>query len=91
VPVVQADVDPLDPLDRAAESEGFEAFYLREYAAVVRLGAFRDWERIRQPSAWVRKLVVRRAGRTVRRRLLEAGALARTRPWRVRTGGRGRG
>ena len=34
---MQADVDPLDPLDRAAESEGFEAFYLREYAAVVRL------------------------------------------------------
>ena len=28
VPVVQAEVDPFDPL---AESEGFEAFYLREY------------------------------------------------------------
>jgi DNA-directed RNA polymerase specialized sigma24 family protein len=83
VPVVQADVNPLDPLDHtAAESEGFEgfeAFYLREYHAVVRLAyalsgsrlaaediaqeaflvAFRDWERIRQPLAWVRKVVVR--------------------------------
>jgi RNA polymerase sigma-70 factor, ECF subfamily len=92
VPVVQADVDPLDP---TAESEGFEAFYLREYHAVVRLAyalsgsrlaaedlaqeaflrAFRDWEAIRQPSAWVRKVTVRRAGRTARRRLLEARAL----------------
>ena len=34
VPVVQAEVDPFDPL---AESEGFEAFYLREYQAVVQL------------------------------------------------------
>jgi RNA polymerase sigma-70 factor, ECF subfamily len=34
VPVVQADVDPLDP---AAHSGGFEAFYLREYHAVVQL------------------------------------------------------
>jgi Sigma-70 region 2 len=71
--VVRADVDPLDP---ATESEGFEAFYLREYHAVVRLAyalsgsrlaaediaqeaflrAFRDWERIRHPSAWVRKV-----------------------------------
>jgi RNA polymerase sigma factor (sigma-70 family) len=97
VPVVQADVDPLDPLEPAVGSEGFEAFYLREYAAVVRLayalsgsrlaaediaqdaflGAFRDWEHIQHPSGWVRKVAVRRAGRTVRRRLLEAGALAR--------------
>jgi RNA polymerase sigma-70 factor (ECF subfamily) len=97
VPVVQADVDPLDPLDALAKSGGFEAFYLREYHAVVQLayalsgsrlaaediaqdaflGAFRDWERIHHPSAWVRKVAVRRAGRTVRRRLLEAGALAR--------------
>jgi RNA polymerase sigma-70 factor, ECF subfamily len=94
VPVVQADVDPLDP---AAHSGGFEAFYLREYHAVVQLayalsgsrlaaediaqeaflGAFRDWEGIRHPSAWVRKVVVRRAGRTAHRWLLEAGALAR--------------
>jgi len=94
VPVVQADVDPLDP---TAESEGFEAFYLREYHAVVQLAyalsgsrlaaedlaqeaflvAFRDWKRIRQPSAWVRKVVVRRATRTAHRWLLEAGALAR--------------
>ena len=94
VPVVQADVDPLDP---AAESEGFEAFYLREYQAVVGLAyalsgsrlaaediaqeaflvAFRDWGHIRRPSAWVRKVAVRRAVRTVRRRLLEARALAR--------------
>jgi RNA polymerase sigma-70 factor, ECF subfamily len=94
VPVVQAGVDPLDP---ATGSEGFEAFYLREYHAVVRLAyalsgsrlvaediaqeaflrAFRDWEQIRHPSAWVRKVVVRRAGRIVRRRLLEARAVAR--------------
>jgi RNA polymerase sigma-70 factor, ECF subfamily len=94
VPVVQADVDPLDP---ATESEGFEAFYLREYHAVVQLAyalsgsrlaaediaqeaflrAFRDWESIRNPSAWVRKVAVRRAGRTAHRRLLEARALAR--------------
>jgi RNA polymerase sigma-70 factor, ECF subfamily len=76
---------------------GFEAFYLREYQAVVRLAyalsgsrlaaediaqeaflrAFRDWEAIRNPSAWVRQVAVRRAGRTVHRRLLEARALAR--------------
>ena len=76
---MHADVDPLDP---ATESEGFEAFYLREYHAVVRLAyalsgsrlvaediaqeaflqAFREWETIRHPSAWVRKLAVRRAG-----------------------------
>ena len=77
--------------------EGFEAFYVREYQAVVRLAyalsgsrlvaediaqdaflrAFRDWPRIRHPSAWVRKVAVRRAGRTMQRRLLEARALAR--------------
>jgi RNA polymerase sigma-70 factor, ECF subfamily len=94
VPVVQADVDPLDP---ATESEGFEAFYLREYQAVVRLayalsgsrlaaediaqeaflGAFREWDGIRNPSAWVRKVAIRRATRTVHRRLLEARALGR--------------
>jgi RNA polymerase sigma-70 factor, ECF subfamily len=97
VPVVQADVDSTDPLDPLAESRGFEAFYLREYQAVVRLAyalsgsrlvaediaqeaflrAFRDWETIRHPSAWVRKVAVRRAGRTAHRRLLEARALAR--------------
>jgi RNA polymerase sigma-70 factor, ECF subfamily len=97
VPVVQADVDPLDPLDATAESEGFEAFYLRDYQAVVQLAyalsgsrlaaediaqdaflrAFRDWEGIRNPSAWVRKVVVRRAGRTTHRWLLEARALGR--------------
>ena len=97
VPVVQAGTDPIDPLHSLAESGGFEAFYLREYHAVVQLAyalsgsrlaaediaqeaflrAFRDWEAIRHPSAWVRKVVVRRAGRTVHRRLLEARALAR--------------
>ena len=41
------------------------------------LRAFDHWERIQHPSAWVRKVTVRRAGRTVRRRLLEARALAR--------------
>jgi RNA polymerase sigma factor (sigma-70 family) len=51
----------------AAEDIAQEAF----------LGAYRDWERIRHPSAWVRKVTVRRAGRTVHRRLLEARALAR--------------
>jgi RNA polymerase sigma-70 factor, ECF subfamily len=81
----------------AVEAEAFEAFYLREYSAVVRLAyalsgsrlvaediaqeaflrAFDHWERIQHPSAWVRKVAVRRAGRTVRRRLLEARALAR--------------
>jgi RNA polymerase sigma factor (sigma-70 family) len=100
VPVVHADVDPLDP---ATESEGFEAFYLREYHAVVRLAyalsgsrlaaediaqeaflrAFREWETIRHPSAWVRKVAVRRAGRTAHRRLLEARALARVLAGRV--------
>jgi RNA polymerase sigma-70 factor, ECF subfamily len=95
--VVQAGTDPIDPLDPLAESGGFEAFYLREYHAVVQLAyalsgsrlaaediaqeaflrAFRDWNHIRHPSAWVRKVAVRRAGRTARRRLLEAGALAR--------------
>jgi RNA polymerase sigma-70 factor, ECF subfamily len=92
--MVQADIDPLDP---ATESGGFEAFYLREYHAVVRLAyalsgsrlaaediaqeaflrAFRDWEAIRHPSAWVRKVTVRGAGRTAHRRFLEARALAR--------------
>jgi RNA polymerase sigma-70 factor, ECF subfamily len=81
----------------AGGAEGFEAFYVREYHAVVRLAyalsgsrlvaediaqdaflrAFRDWHRIRHPSAWVRKVAVRRAGRTVQRRLLEARAVAR--------------
>ena len=81
----------------AVEAEAFEAFYLREYSAVVRLAyalsgsrlvaediaqeaflrAFDHWERIQHPSAWVRKVAVRRAGRAVRRRLLEARALAR--------------
>ena len=81
----------------AGAREGFEAFYVREYHAVVRLAyalsgsrlaaediaqeaflrAFRDWEKIRSPSAWVRKVAVRRAGRTVHRRLLEARAVAR--------------
>jgi RNA polymerase sigma-70 factor, ECF subfamily len=95
VPAVHAGVDPLDPAAGAAE--GFEAFYVREYQAVVRLAyalsgsrlaaediaqdaflrAFRDWDHIRQPSAWVRKVTVRRAGRTVQRRLLEARALTR--------------
>jgi RNA polymerase sigma-70 factor, ECF subfamily len=97
---VQAGIDPLDPaehLDPLLEPEGFEAFYLREYQAVVQLAyalsgsrlaaediaqeaflrAFRDWECIRHPSGWVRKVVVRRAGRAVHRRLLEARALAR--------------
>jgi RNA polymerase sigma factor (sigma-70 family) len=92
--VVQADVDPLDP---ATASEGFEAFYLRDYQAVVQLAyalsgsrlaaediaqeaflrAFRDWEAIRNPSAWVRKVAVRRATRIMHRRLLEARALGR--------------
>jgi RNA polymerase sigma factor (sigma-70 family) len=97
VPVAQAGIDPIDPLDPLTEPGGFEAFYLREYHAVVQLAyalsgsrlaaediaqeaflrAFRDWERIHHPSAWVRKVVVRRAGRTVHRWLLEAGALGR--------------
>jgi DNA-directed RNA polymerase specialized sigma24 family protein len=81
----------------AGVDEGFEAFYVREYHAVVRLAyalsgsrlaaediaqeaflrAFQDWEQIRHPSAWVRKVAVRRAGRIVHRRLLGARALAR--------------
>ena len=76
---MQAGVERLGPA-----AEGFEAFYVREYQAVVRLAyalsgsrlaaediaqdaflrAFRDWDHIRQPSAWVRKVTVRRAGRT---------------------------
>jgi Sigma-70 region 2 len=90
---VQAGVDPIDPaeeLGSSPEAEGFEAFYHREYHAVVQLAyalsgsrliakdiaqeaflrAFRDWAAIRHPSGWVRKVVVRRAGRTVHRRLL---------------------
>jgi RNA polymerase sigma-70 factor (ECF subfamily) len=97
VPAVQAGTDPIDPLDPLAESGRFEAFYLREYHAVVQLAyalsgsrlvaediaqeaflrAFRDWDHIRHPAAWVRKVAVRRAGRTAHRRLLEARALAR--------------
>jgi RNA polymerase sigma-70 factor (ECF subfamily) len=89
----------------AAGAEGFEAFYVREYHAVVRLAyalsgsrlvaediaqeaflrAFRDWHRIRHPSAWVRKVAVRRAGRTVQRRLLEARAVARLVAGRARS------
>lgn len=92
LPEVEAGVTP-----GAGVGEGFEAFYVREYHAVVRLAyalsgsrlaaediaqdaflrAFRDWDRIRNPSAWVRKVAVRRAGRTVHRRLLEARAVAR--------------
>src|SRR4029450_7153853 len=94
VPGVQADVDPLD---HATASEGFEAFYQRDYQAVVQLAyalsgsrlppegiaqeaflrACRDWETIRNPPAWVRKVTVRRATRTMHRRLLEARALGR--------------
>jgi Sigma-70 region 2 len=95
----QAGADPAGPAGPAGpvEAERFEAFYVREYHAVVRLAyalsgsrlaaediaqdaflrAFRDWDHIRHPSAWVRKVAVRRAGRVVRRRLLEARALAR--------------
>jgi RNA polymerase sigma-70 factor, ECF subfamily len=92
LPEVEAGVTP-----GAGAGEGFEAFYVREYHAVVRLAyalsgsrlaaediaqdaflrAFRDWDRIRNPSPWVRKVAVRRAGRTVHRRLLEARAVAR--------------
>jgi RNA polymerase sigma-70 factor, ECF subfamily len=95
--VGQAGIDRIDPPDPLAGSGRFEAFYLREYQAVVQLAyalsgsrlaaediaqeaflrAFRDWEAIRNPSAWVRKVTVRRAGRTARRRLLEARALGR--------------
>ena len=101
LPEVEAGVAPA-----TGGAESFEAFYVREYPAVVRLAyalsgsrlvaedidqdaflrAFHDWQRIRRPSAWVRKVAVRRAGRTVQRRLLEARALARlvagrARPW----------
>jgi DNA-directed RNA polymerase specialized sigma24 family protein len=81
----------------ASRVGGVEAFYLREYHAVVQLAyalsgsrlvaediaqeaflrAFRDWDHIRHPAAWVRKVALRRAGRTAHRRLLEARALAR--------------
>src|SRR5918993_1330215 len=96
-PGVRTGAEPADPPGPSASAEGFEAFYVREYHAVVRLAyalsgsrlaaediaqdaflrAFRDWEQIRNPSAWVRKVAVRRAGRTVHRRLLEARAVAR--------------
>ena len=92
LPEVEAGVAPA-----TGGAESFEAFYVREYPAVVRLAyalsgsrlvaediaqdaflrAFHDWQRIRRPSAWVRKVAVRRAGRTVQRRLREARALAR--------------
>jgi hypothetical protein len=67
--MVQADIDPLDP---ATESGGSRP---STYANTTR--AFRDREALRHPSAWVRKVTVRRAGRTAHRRLLEARALAR--------------
>jgi len=41
------------------------------------LRALVDWERIQDPAAWVRRVAVRWAWRTTRRRLLEAKALAR--------------
>jgi RNA polymerase sigma-70 factor, ECF subfamily len=48
-----------------------------DIAQDVFLRAYLDWQRIRRPAAWVRKVTVRRAGRATRRRLLEARALAR--------------
>jgi RNA polymerase sigma factor (sigma-70 family) len=98
--VAQAGVDPVDPLDPLAESGGFEAFYLREYYAVVQLAyalsgsrlaaediaqeaflrAHRDWQRVghyQYPRAWVRRVAANLATSTVRRRLIEARALAR--------------
>jgi hypothetical protein len=48
-----------------------------DIAQDVFLRAYLDWQRIRSPAAWVRKVTVRRAGRVARRRLLEARALAR--------------
>jgi RNA polymerase sigma factor (sigma-70 family) len=95
---------PDQPRDRPAPGTGerFEAFYLREFPAMVKLAyalsgsrlaaeeiaqeaflaAYRDWQRVAwldQPAGWVRKVVVRIAGRTVHRRVLEAKAYARLR------------
>jgi RNA polymerase sigma factor (sigma-70 family) len=41
------------------------------------LAAWRDWERLDQPLAWTRRVVANLAASTVRRRLIEARALAR--------------
>jgi len=41
------------------------------------LAAWRDWERIDQPVAWTRRVVANLAASSVRRRLIEARALAR--------------
>jgi RNA polymerase sigma-70 factor (ECF subfamily) len=89
----------------AGTGERFEAFYLREFHAMVKLAyavsgsrlaaeeiaqeaflaAYRAWDRVAwldQPAAWVRKVVVRIAGRTLHRRVLEARAYARLRAGR---------
>jgi len=44
-----------------------------EIAQEAFLAAYRDWQRVawlEQPAGWVRKVVIRIAGRTVRRRIL---------------------
>jgi RNA polymerase sigma factor (sigma-70 family) len=41
------------------------------------LAAWRDWERLDQPLVWTRRVVANLAASTVRRRLVEARALAR--------------
>lgn len=41
------------------------------------LAAWRDWSRIDQPLAWTRRVVANLAASSVRRRLIEARALAR--------------
>jgi RNA polymerase sigma-70 factor, ECF subfamily len=41
------------------------------------LAAWRDWRRIDQPLAWTRRVVANLAASSVRRRLIEARALAR--------------
>jgi hypothetical protein len=48
LPVVQAEVDPFDP---PAESEGFEAFYLREDQAVVQLADALSGSRLPGPES----------------------------------------
>ena len=78
----------------------FEAFYLQEYASVVKLAyalsgsrsgaediaqeaflrAYRDWERVgsyEHQAAWVRRVAANLATSGLRRRLVEARALAR--------------
>ena len=67
--------------DQALEPPGgFEHFYLREYRGVVELAYALSWHRVghyQHPRAWVRRVAANLATSALRRRLIEARALAR--------------